>query len=86
MVPQKVRNNPNATISATSGALAVLIVWLAGNVFHASISAEEGAALATVLSAVVLFVGRHGVRGIARIVMDGTEDERAPETPPQPHA
>lgn len=56
--------HPNATVGGGTGAgLGALIAWLASNVFHLHLSAEEGAMIAGVVSAVALFVGRHGILG-----------------------
>jgi hypothetical protein len=68
---QIVRSNPNASVGAGGGILALFVTWLAGNLFHWNVSAEDGALIATVISAVALFVGRNGIRGVARIVWRG---------------
>lgn len=57
------KSNPNATVAGGSTGLAVLIVWAAGH-FGLVVTAEEGAAAAGVLAAVVLAVGRDGLAGV----------------------
>jgi hypothetical protein len=81
---QKVKNNPNATVGASGGFLAVFVTWLTGNVFHWTISAEDGAIMATAISAVALLIGRTGLRGLWSLVMNGS-GEPVPASPPQPH-
>ena len=49
-----IKRNPNATVGAGGGFLAVFITWLAGNVFHWNISAEGGAIIAAAISTVAL--------------------------------
>jgi hypothetical protein len=66
-------DNPNAAVAGGSGLLSIGVVWFIGNVWpHASVSAEMGAAIAGAVSAVALFVGREGLRGICRTLMNGT--------------
>ena len=72
MAPQLIKNNPNASVGASGGSLGVAVVWAAGNVFHWSISAEQGALLATLITAVALFVGHNGLKGIVAIVWRGS--------------
>jgi hypothetical protein len=72
MAPQVLKKNPNASVGATGGSLGVAVVWAAGNLFHWSISAEQGALLATLITAVSLFVGRNGLKGIVGIVWRGS--------------
>lgn len=86
-VTQKVRNNPNATVGAGGGFLAVFITWIAVNVFHWTISAESGAIIATAVSTVALAIGRTGIRGFLDILMNGTRSREAASelaSPPQP--
>jgi hypothetical protein len=66
--------HPNATTATGTAGVGVLAVWLLGNVFHIDISAETGAAIAGGVTAVVLFVGRHGVKGVWRALMHGDND------------
>jgi hypothetical protein len=66
-------NHPNAAAAATTGGLATFVVWLAGNVFHWSLSAEDGAVIAGAVATVVLFVGRNGLKGLWRKIWNGEE-------------
>lgn len=64
--------HPNATVAASGTGLGVAIVWLAGNIFHVDLSAEAGAAIAGAAGTVGLLVGRHGIKGLWRIIVNGT--------------
>jgi hypothetical protein len=81
---QTVRNNPNATVGAGGGFLAVFVAWLGGNVFGWQISAEDGAIIATAITTVALVIGRNGIRGLVRIVWVGKQAAEQPEQPPVP--
>lgn len=64
--------HPNATVGAGGTGLGVLVVWFLGNVWpHAEISAEAGVAITGAVITAVLFVGRHGLAGIARMIWKG---------------
>jgi hypothetical protein len=81
-----IRRNPNATVGAGGGFLAVFITWLAGNVFHWNISAEGGAIIAAAISTVALVIGREGIKGIAGIVWNGSRGREHPDqTAPSSH-
>lgn len=73
---QNVRNNPNATVGAGGGFLAVFVTWLGSNVFGWQISAEDGAIVATAITTVALAIGRNGIKGLVRAVWVG---KQAPE-------
>jgi hypothetical protein len=82
MNPQgTIKQHPHASVGAT-GTLAVVVVWLAGNVLHWTISAEDGAVLATVVSAVALYLAHNGIVGIARIFIWGTRHAQPQGTQP----
>jgi hypothetical protein len=66
-------NHPNAAAAATTGGLATFVVWLSGNVFHWSLSAEDGAIIAGAVATVVLFIGRNGLKGLWRKIWNGQE-------------
>ncbi|MGZ4333923.1 MAG: hypothetical protein ACXVRJ_06575 [Gaiellaceae bacterium] len=74
-----IKNNPNATVGAGGGFLAIFVTWLAGSVFHWQISAESGAIIATAITTVALLVGRNGVRGLANIVWNGNRGGDRPD-------
>lgn len=65
--------NPNAAVAGGGSGLSVLVVWLAGNVFHWSLSAEDGALLAGAVATVVLFIGREGIKGVWRKLWSGQD-------------
>lgn len=62
--------NPNAAVAAGGSSLSAIIVWLLGH-FHIALSAEDGAIIAGAVSAVVLFIGRNGIRGAWRRLWSG---------------
>lgn len=63
--------HPNATVAGTGSGAGVAVVWILGNIFHIDISAETGAAIAGGVATVALLIGRHGVRGIVRLIWRG---------------
>lgn len=69
--------NPNTNAGALAGAFGVLVTWLLGH-YHVALSAEDGAAISTGLAALVLYIGRDGIRGIFRTIWRGKQP------PPQP--
>lgn len=64
--------HPNAAVAAGGSSLSAIIVWLLGH-FHVALSAEDGAIIAGAVSAVVLFIGREGVRGVWQRVWRGQD-------------
>jgi len=64
--------NPNAAVAAGGSSLSAIIVWLLGH-FHVALSAEDGAIVAGAVSAVVLFIGREGIKGAWRRVWGGED-------------
>lgn len=63
-------SHPNATAAAGSGGLAVLVVWLLG-MAGVAVSPEVAAAIAGAIATIVLFIGRRGLKGLARIIWRG---------------
>ena len=49
--------NPNAEVAVYTGAVVVVIAWALGY-FGIDVGAEIGAAMTTVLTGIVLFIGR----------------------------
>lgn len=67
------RRHPNAVVGGTAGVGGgVLVVWLLG-LAGVALTPEVGAALAGGLAAAVLFLGRNGLTGLARIVWRGNQ-------------
>jgi len=64
--------HPNAAVAAGGSSLSAIIVWLLGH-FHVALSAEDGAIIAGAVSAVVLFIGREGIKGAWRRVWGGED-------------
>lgn len=63
--------HPNAAVAGGTTGVGLLVVWLLGRA-HVAVSAEEGAGIAGGAATVALFVGRHGLRGLWRLILDGT--------------
>ena len=77
MKPQdRITQNPGASVGAT-GSLSLVIVWLAGNLFHLAVSAEDGVVMATIISAVALFIAHNGLVGIVRMFWWGSRRDPA---------
>jgi hypothetical protein len=68
-----VSNNPNATVALGSGSgLGTLVIWVVG-LAGAPVPPEAGAALAGLIAAAFLFVGRRGIKGAIVGVWRGQE-------------
>ncbi len=80
-----ISNNPNAAVSlVTGGGLGSLIAWGAGKL-GAPLTPTDGAAIAGAVSAAALYVGRDGIRGLLRVLMNGADPPgAAPATPAAP--
>jgi hypothetical protein len=63
--------HPNATVAGGTTCAGVFVVWLLGH-FHVALSAEDGALIAGGIATVALFVGRHGVKGVWNLIVNGT--------------
>lgn len=63
--------NPNAVIGGSSGVGGGVVVVYALTLVGIDVDPMVGAAIAGVISAVVLYVGREGVRGLFRLVWRG---------------
>ena len=72
--------NPNTNAAAIGGALGVLCSWLLGH-YHVALSAEDGSAISTGLAAIVLYIGRDGIRGVFRNLWRGKPQPPAPPPP-----
>lgn len=69
--PRRLRH-PNAVVGSTSSIVgAELVVELAKDLFGWDISTGYGILIAGAVSAVVLAIGRDGVRGLWRRLLDG---------------
>lgn len=75
------RTNPNTNAGALAGAFGVLVTWLLGH-YHVDLSAEDGASISTGLAALILYIGRDGLRGIFRTMWRGKQAPPAPPPPP----
>lgn len=67
------RNHPNALAAGTSGTFAVIVAWLMDQL-GLTVDQAIAAAIATAIIVTVLFVGRRGITGIARILWRGDPD------------
>lgn len=64
--------HPNAAVAVGGTSLSTFIVWLLGH-FHVSLSAEDGSVIAGGLAAIVLFIGRNGIKGAWDRIWNGGE-------------
>jgi hypothetical protein len=69
-----VKKHPNASLAATVGSVSTLVLWIAGAIGIA-MSAEAGAAAATLLVAGSLLVGKKGIRGLIGSIWKGSDNE-----------
>ena len=76
-------SNPNTNAGAIGGALGVLVSWLLGH-YHVDLSAEDGAAISTGIAALLLYIGRDGLRGIFRTLWRGRQAPPSPPPAPPP--
>jgi hypothetical protein len=60
-VRNAVSDNPNASVTALSGAVTILVVWIVG-VAGLSVPAEVGSGLTTVVAGVILWLGPGATR------------------------
>ncbi len=68
-----VARHPNASVALGSGSgLGALVVWLVG-LSGTAMPAEVGAAIGGIAAACALFVGRTGIKGIARALWQGQQ-------------
>lgn len=65
--------NGNAIASGSATGFSVLIVWLVGRIGWADLSAEEGALVAGGVTTGLLWFGKRGVRGVARLLWRGEQ-------------
>jgi hypothetical protein len=63
--------NPNAVIGGGSGIAGGLLIVQVFNWFGYDLDAGTGAVIAGVVSLVVLFIGRNGIRGAIRKIWKG---------------
>jgi hypothetical protein len=68
------RNHPNASLATVSGSVSTLTLWAAGAIGIA-MTAEVGAAIATILVTTSLLVGRKGIKGIMSAAWRGDGDD-----------
>jgi hypothetical protein len=61
--------NPNASVTAISGSVSVLVVWFAG-IVGLAMTAEVGSAFTTLVAAIILWMGRRERRASATAVTD----------------
>lgn len=73
------KQHPNMLVGGASGTIGVIVAWLLGH-FHVPLSAEDGAALSAALTALVLFVGRRGLKQTLRQIWEGQTSNWPPAT------
>lgn len=66
------KRHPNATVGLVSGSgIGTFVVWILA-VAGVHVDAEAASAIAGGVAAFVLFVGRNGLRGVWRLMINGT--------------
>lgn len=68
-----IRDNPNASTVGGVTLLASLVTWGAGALGY-QLEPAVSVAIAGAISTAVLFVGRTGIRGLARMIWQGKEE------------
>ncbi len=71
------QTHPNAAASVVTGGLAGLAIYILGRC-GIDLTPTDGAAVAGALTAVVLFVGRRGIRGTIAALWNGSSQPPAP--------
>lgn len=67
-----VQHHPNATVALVSGSgLGTLIAWGATRL-GVSLTVTEATVIAGAVSAVALFIGKNGIKGIIHLVWNGS--------------
>ena len=64
-------SNPNAVAAAISGGVLILVNWILANYTHVHLSETASSAITAAASAMVLYVGRDGIKGAALRVWQG---------------
>lgn len=70
--PPIVRNNPNASTAGGLTVVGVAVVWVAGHLGW-SLTGEEQVVISGLITTGGLWIGRNGVRGVARIIWKGKQ-------------
>jgi hypothetical protein len=80
--------HPNTLAAGLSGGASTLIVYLLNKYAGTNLDAQAGAAIATAVASVVLFIGRRGIRGTLSDIWNGNSKPKpaakapASKTPP----
>lgn len=69
-----IKNNPNASVAGGTTGLGVIVVFVLG-ALGVPVPPEVAVAGVGLVSTAVLVIGRRGIRGIARSIWRGNEDE-----------
>jgi len=74
MRPSEVpKSHPNATLSGVLTAPVILVMWVLGS-FGLTLNQEQAVAVTGFVITVGLFIGRKGIKGLWRILMEGSSD------------
>jgi hypothetical protein len=73
-------SHPNTTAAGLSGGAATLLVYFLNKYAGTHLNAQDGTGIATALAAIVLFIGRRGVKAALRSIWLGS----TPTTPTTP--
>lgn len=74
--------NPNAVIGGGSGLGGGAIVVYVLSLFHVHVDTYAAGAIFVAVSAVVLFIGREGLAGLAETILHGNKPPVPPTPPP----
>lgn len=66
-------NHPNTLAAIGTGGLATLLVWIA-TLLGLNVDAVVAGIIVTIASAAVLFIGRRGIKGLAKLIWRGEPD------------
>ena len=70
--PQVVKNNPNASLAGGLTFVGVGVAWLTGH-FGWGLTGEEQVVLSGGITTGGLWIGRNGIRGIAKRIWKGND-------------
>ena len=74
MRPSEVpKNHPNATLSGSLTAPVIVVMLILGH-FGITLAQEQAVAVTGFVITVGLFIGRKGIKGLWRILMEGSSD------------
>ena len=79
-VGQAARENPNATLAATSTSVGVAVIYVIG-LAGVNPTPEAAAALSGIATSLLLYIGHHGVKGFFCTLWSGGSSEDGDPAP-----